>query len=351
LTFFTTAKFENIPSGFFALYIFALLADTAVQCQEHETAKALYKLLEPHASLNIVGGWGTVTDGCVAHYLALLAASVGNTELALSHFESALLANARLNSPPLLARTQLAYARLLTEQPHKDQRKRANDLASSARGTFSVLGLDSYRSQAEALIGCHPQPTERARGVRDAQNAMTRVGDYWLIRFQGHTAHIRDMLGFAYIASIISASGKPVHVLDLVSRNSARQLPVSPLAGPDLKAKRAYREHLVFLEHEIALATEHNDIGRIDALQRERDGVISELAHAYGLFDRCRPVGSSVERARVSVKNRISSALTALKPYNERAFHHLTRSIKTGAYCCYSPEIPTAWTVMPAPEG
>jgi hypothetical protein len=75
------------------------------------------------------------------------------------------------------------------------------------------------------------------------------------------------------------------------------------------------------------------------------------LAHSYGLSGRPRPLHSSVERARISAKNRISSALAILKPYHEEAHRHLSRSLVTGTYCRYLPDIPKVWRIVVDPKG
>jgi predicted ATPase len=346
LAFFTRASFDNIRSDFFTLYTLCLLAETAAQCEAVEAAKILYQKLRPYAQLFVVAGWGTVIDGCVAHYLALLSACFGSIEDTCSLFELALDANSRLDYLPLVARTELAFAQFLKHRARQDP-ARTNALASAAARKFSLLGLDHLRIQAERVLQTDTVPQDRRTIPSDVQNAMFRTGQYWVVRFQGHTAHIRHLIGLSYIATLISSPESTFHALDLVSTVAGSPIrpPVEPASGFDSTAKQAYKAQLRFLDREIAIATDHNDIGKLEGLHRERDGIVRELARVYGLFDRRRPLGSAAERARISVKNRISCALATLRTCNEPAFQHLSRSIRTGAYCCYSPEYPTEWAV------
>jgi tetratricopeptide (TPR) repeat protein len=77
------------------LYSLARLAQAAIVLGRRETAEALYELLVPYAGFNAVNGM-SLSIGCVAHYLGLLARFLGRTGDAAAHLEKALALSAEL---------------------------------------------------------------------------------------------------------------------------------------------------------------------------------------------------------------------------------------------------------------
>jgi tetratricopeptide (TPR) repeat protein len=94
-------------------FLFVLLADAVCACGDRDAAAELYPRLAPYAALNAAHFEWWVYLGSCAHWLGLLAASLGEPKLAAMHFETALELNASLGARPALARTSLAYARTL----------------------------------------------------------------------------------------------------------------------------------------------------------------------------------------------------------------------------------------------
>jgi hypothetical protein len=374
LCYFTSHNFENIPSNTFTLLAYAILSEAVIACGDAHSADRLYDLLLPHRDLNIVAGWGTVLDGSVSHYLALLASSMGRRPVATKHFQDAVERNALIEAPPLLARTQLEFSRFLAQAPDNESQKAAIKHSSSALRVFGNCSMDAYARDAtlvlEALSGgitrspssTPPQHSHVASSAVDTdpilglddvgtgpQNALLRKGDVWIVRYRGESFHVRHLVGFSHIAAILLAGGRPVHVLDLAVGGTFEPAQTMDL-GSDSTARKAYKQRLRALGDAIEEATTLNDIGRLDALHTERDALLRELSYSYGLSGRSRPSGSATERARVSVKNRITSALAVVRQYNEPAWRHLSTSIKTGALCHYIPEDNTTWVVEPGPE-
>ena len=255
---------------------------------------------------------------------------------------------------PLYARSKLEYARHLSAIPNQESRLRATVLASSAQRTFAESDLDDYRRQCEALVAESPSTGARLPAPNPYTTyALARNGDVWTLTYGGHDVRIRHRLGVLYIALILRNNGEPIHVLDLVSAQpkASGSLVDGLNLGPDESTRRGYAERLRSLEQDLAEAEDHHDLGRIEGLRFEREAITRELAHSYGLSGRPRPLHSSVERARISAKNRISSALAILKPYHEEAHRHLSRSLVTGTYCRYLPDIPKVWRIVVDPKG
>lgn len=346
LSYFASHNFDNIPPDFFTLYVYSLLAHTVAKCNDARSATRLFHLMAPYQRTYIVAGWGTVIDGSTAHYLALLAATRGEPLLAKSLFEEALAANARLNAPAILARTQLEYARLLLGGSTGVDPQRGRSLASEAQSLFSALGFDAYAAEANALL---PPKSTGPLKLHHRANTLQRCGDYWLLCYDGQEVHLQHRIGLSYIAEILGSGGEPVHVLDLASSNyPGHPHSRNSILAPDQTAKHAYKQRLKDLQHEIHAATAYNDLGRLEHLTSERDALLAELSYSYDLSGRGRPLRSPTERARVSVKNRITSALAAIRPIHQSAFRHLSLSIRTGTFCRYLPDSPAEWIILPA---
>ena len=359
---FTASHFSNVPDNCFTLLAFAVLTEAIVAVGDTVSAQQVYSRLQPHRDQHIVAGWGTVIDGHVSHYLALLASCLGRPEEARAHFEAALQGNALADFPPLMARTQLEYARFHVAHS-TEAAPTALGLALESSDTLRNCGFTAYAQEADSLAQqiqerlavCRASaPASDSAGIQVAtpsrstqpDGALVRQGDVWEITYAGQTSHVRHLVGFAHIAAILEADGEPVHVLDLVSPGSRRSNSHNVDLGADVAARNDYKQRLRALDSEIDEATDHNDLGRLDLLQQEHAALVREISYSYGLSGRARPIGSATERARINVKNRISSALNVLRQVHAPAARHLLRAIRTGAACQYSPEAPLRWTVV-----
>lgn len=219
--------------------------------------------------------------------------------------------------------------------------------------TFTVCEMHSFAEERAAPdtggdTRLSPRIAHVPRNPEPSVNSLVRKGDAWLLSFRGESAYIRHLIGISYLAAILKAAGHPVHVLDLVSPGFAL-MDSSIALGPDAAARREYKDRIRSLEADIDHATELNDLGRVHLLEQEREALIHELSYAYGLYGRSRPTASAAERARVSVKNRLTSGLDVIQDHHPIAHRHFVHSIKTGAFCRYSPELPSDWTIDPGP--
>jgi non-specific serine/threonine protein kinase len=178
-------------------------------------------------------------------------------------------------------------------------------------------------------------------------------GEYWTMAYDGPAIRLRDSLGLGYLARLIRSPNKEFHVLDLAAAGHGRPAHIhgSPPSGPearvgpgdagpvlDDKAKAAYRQRLEELAEELEEAERWADIGRADRARTEIDALTDQLASAVGLGGRDRRAASEVERARVNVTKAIRAAISRMAPYDPTLAHHLERSVRTGAFCSYSPD-------------
>ena len=190
-------------------------------------------------------------------------------------------------------------------------------------------------------------------------NVFRREGDYWSVTFEGHTALVRDLKGMRYLARLLADPGREYNVLDLVAAEAgsgaqvdssqAASLPRSALgdAGEilDARAKDAYRRRLAEIDDDIDQAHAIGDAERAAQADAERDFLVRELAHAFGLGRRNRRAASASERARAAVTRAIRKAMARIGEHHPQLGEHLSRTIRTGTYCAYLPDprAPAGW--------
>ncbi len=139
--------FEDIPKDLDWMIAMVLLSDVCADLADGDRAALLYVKLEPYADVNVVIGLAAVCLGSAESFLGRLAGTMGRIDLAASHFERALRANAALGAPACLARSRVDYARALGPGP------RAAELRAAAGRTAAELGLGAVARKIAALEG------------------------------------------------------------------------------------------------------------------------------------------------------------------------------------------------------
>ena len=140
--------FASVPRDRLFLACLSSLAQVAIALDDRDRAAQLDSLLLPYASFNTPDVVAS-SSGAVARYLGQLAHYLGDDRRAHEHFELALVRNQDLGLRPHLARTELAFARLLGRSP--SARARAAALVRSAGSTARELGLASVAREALVL--------------------------------------------------------------------------------------------------------------------------------------------------------------------------------------------------------
>jgi hypothetical protein len=249
----------------------------------------------------------------------------------------------------------------------------AADDASGARQAFQAAvqgwGLVGATHETALARTCLAQADQVAEA--DAQDGLAQVpvsmrqvdkrqrtdnifhqhGDYWSVSFEGHTVALRDLKGFHYLARLLAAPGRELHVLDLVSSGidpdmsavtADPELTTPDWGDPgpllDAHAKNAYRRRLAEIDEDLEEARLTRDDGRAAQAKVEREFLIHELSRAAGLGGRDRRAGSTSERARVSVTRAVRHALSRIRQHHPPLGEHLERAIRTGTYCVYLPD-------------
>jgi DNA-binding CsgD family transcriptional regulator/tetratricopeptide (TPR) repeat protein len=136
------------------LYYVALvyLAEACVALKDLPRCERLYAVLEPCRTVN-VSVLGTVALGAGSGYLALLAATLRQAREARALYEEALAFNARMGSPPLVARTQVDFATFLLQTERPGDADRAGQLLREAQATATRLSMRGLAARAEKLLG------------------------------------------------------------------------------------------------------------------------------------------------------------------------------------------------------
>jgi hypothetical protein len=175
---------------------------------------------------------------------------------------------------------------------------------------------------------------------------------FWTISYLGSTMRLRDVKGLGYIATLLSAPGLDVHVLELASgAETGQALDGDELAVLDSRAKAEYRARLEELRSDLDEARGFADDERAARLEEEIDALVTELARAVGLGGRDRPSSSPAERARVNVTKAIRTAIKLVDRESPALAEHLGVSIHTGRFCSYAPpgQEPPRWaTTVPS---
>jgi hypothetical protein len=190
-------------------------------------------------------------------------------------------------------------------------------------------------------------------------NLFRREGEYWTVRYDGLVARLTDAKGLRLLARLLADPGREFHAIDLEAAGGQTARPAPPGPGglqvrPDLgdagalqdaKAKAAYKTRLDELAAELEEAERSGDPGRAAKAGAERDFLVSELARAVGLGGRDRRAASHAERARQNVTRAIRAAMANLARANPALGAHLAATIRTGRYCCYTPDprAPIGW--------
>ena len=143
--------FAALPFDVEWLYGMSLLAETCAFLSDADSAAVLYRLLLPHAALNVVDAPEGIR-GSVSRYLGLLATTIGRWSEAAHHFEDAIAMNGRMGARAWLAHTQYDYARMLLARDEPGDRKKAQELRNAALATYRNLGMESYAADADRLM-------------------------------------------------------------------------------------------------------------------------------------------------------------------------------------------------------
>jgi hypothetical protein len=123
----------------------AILVEDCTSLGDIHQADVLYQMLSPYAGFAVVAEVSCF--GAASRYLGQLAATMGRWQVAESHFDQALLMNARMGAKPWSAHTQFQYARMLLARSAPTDVPRAAILLDDARMIARQLGMRSLATR------------------------------------------------------------------------------------------------------------------------------------------------------------------------------------------------------------
>ena len=317
--------FAGVPRNAMWLMNMAFLADACVSSGDTETAAQLYAHLAPFTPYNVLFP-PAIMIGPVSHYIGGLAALMGNDSAARRHYEDALVIEGRTGSRHWVARTQIAYGRLLLRSRRPGDAERGARLVASGRAIAEELGLEPVVHEADAAVAS-ALPPEPERG------AFRHVGGEWEIEFRGKRVIVSHRVGMAYLCCLLERPGSPVPAIELASLGRDALL-VDHNGGPviDRKAMAEVQRRIAEIDTDIAACARRNAVVSADLLNERAE------CGAY-MAGRGTEFVSAADRARSGVTKAIGRAIKAIAVVHEGLAHHLERHVETGRLCVYVPDL------------
>jgi hypothetical protein len=204
------------------------------------------------------------------------------------------------------------------------------------------------RRQAVSLVRSELDAAVRGAPAGDPEPAVRALprarfvnrGELWELHFAGHTVHVKGTKGLSDLSRLLAQPGHELHCLELMGA-----LAEDPAVGEaiDATARRQMEERVRELQADIDQADADHDVARAERAREELDAVVDHLMVSLGLGGRGRRSGSSAERARSAVTQRIRGTIRRLAAVHPELGRHLDASVTTGTFCCYDPEHPVVW--------
>lgn len=355
----TQARLAPIHPDGFALITLTILAECLALLGPCDWATQLQARLQPFEDQFAIAGWGTALEGSIAHHLAIVSLVLGDTEKAYELGQKAVAMNRNASLEFLAVRSSALCARVLhTSGDHVGEAKLAASVSEYCTGKGVLNPYPGSPCATAVLQGASASVDQECgvKALRDVENRFALEGEYWLIRFEGTEFRLRDCKGLQHLHNLIMHQGAEVAALELVRLSTRRSGSFESSTGrsleiaareqsSDLDALRAYRARLREIATELDDPIVNTDLGMRARLQCEREKIESHLLRETGLFGRSRIIASDAERARVNVRNAISSAIRRISLVNQGCARHLDYSIRTGRLCAYAPQVRTEWGV------
>jgi len=132
----------------------ACLASAAARQQDKPQAERLADALEPYAATGIIWAGAAAFFGSAAHWLGVLATTLGRHQQAGQYLATALAFHQRLGAAPWIARTSVEQARLLLAAGNH---ARALRLLAAAAAITKRCGMSTLATDISSLTATHPE--------------------------------------------------------------------------------------------------------------------------------------------------------------------------------------------------
>jgi hypothetical protein len=166
----------------------------------------------------------------------------------------------------------------------------------------------------------------------------------WFVGRGSEESAIPARRGLEHLHALLTRPGTEVAALRLAGgAETVEQAGLGEVV--DAQALTAYRRRLAAIDTELDEADASGDAERGATLATEREALLAEVSAATGLGGRLRTSGSGAERARVTVRKAIATALDTIHSADPVVARHLTMHVRTGLRCSYQPDpdVPVEW--------
>jgi DNA-binding CsgD family transcriptional regulator/tetratricopeptide (TPR) repeat protein len=175
------------------------LSDAAGAVAHQGVASLVYPLLAPLAGRNVMIGHGVACYGAADRYLGMLAATLGDTDDAASHFEAALHLNRQMGADTWLAHSAYEYGRMLLAHGDSD---RGEQLLAEAALLAETVGMPTLLARVRTLAPVSSSPLPDGLSIRelDVLRLMARglsnreIGTALFISEHTAANHVRGIL-------------------------------------------------------------------------------------------------------------------------------------------------------------
>ena len=297
----------NLPHDHNYLLVLHLLLDVALATGLDPLVEQITPLLLPYAGRAVINSGAVMFHGVTDDTLARACERLGDIERAAALREKALATYHRIGATWW--------------------RERLEATRSIAGGSIAGGSTASETSHAVTTMTLRPGPV----GV-------------WLVGRADQETAIPARRGLEHLHTLLSRPGVEVPALRLAGGAEAvEQAGLGEVI--DAQALAAYRRRLAQIDTELDEADAVGDAGAGERLQAERSALLAQVSAATGLGGRPRTSGSGAERARVTVRKAIATALDAIHSADPVVARHLTTRVRTGLRCCYEPDpdAPVDW--------
>jgi DNA-binding CsgD family transcriptional regulator/tetratricopeptide (TPR) repeat protein len=195
---------EGLDSLRDSLWIAALtyLADASAAVGAADMAALLYPELAPHTGTNVMIGHGVACYGAADRYLGMLAAAMGDFDLAERHLDAAMTLNRRMGARTWVAHTAYEYARALLARGGAEDEERAWRLIGEAATLAERIGMPTLLARTRALGSPTPAPPPDGLSHREIEilRLVTRglsnrdIGAELIISEHTAANHVRSIL-------------------------------------------------------------------------------------------------------------------------------------------------------------
>jgi hypothetical protein len=329
------AGLHSLPESSAWLPAMFCVAEAAAYLGDVDAAYEVIELLEPYASLPIVGSLAVVCFGSVARSVALARRTIGDLDGAVCALEDAIKQNRQVGHLPMVAIARADLARTLVERDRPGDRTHAKRLYEVAIEAGLAMEMDArvelWRAEADAI------------GVAPADaGSVVRAGAHWEVAYRDERAIVPHSVGMGYLVTLLSRPRDDVRAALLAG--AVEEQGHQPVL--DARAREAYRREVVELRREIDEADGDGDIERAARLRAELDALVEQLTHLVRPGGRSRAFTDADERARTSVQKALRRAIEAIRRGAPRLGEGLMQSIRTGTVCRFEPvDLPERWLV------